>query len=220
MGVAGFEVTRRLAASPEPGPDRPESLVPRGPDAEVLALRNSVKTLSHENQDLAIRLAALELSPQGSQRIQGEGILEVARFEAFEAEVREWMGRSKTEQAENAPHQISADVRLAMDVIQAERAAEGERIREQKIAAALERSVQHWQQALQLDQHQTAAMRQALEANQQRNAELTTAWKSGNPEGLDLEAVKADNQTTFRTELQGFLTGEQYNTFTESKAPR
>ncbi|MCB9914019.1 MAG: hypothetical protein H6828_02585 [Planctomycetes bacterium] len=186
------------------GSNAAQGLTPLGED-EQGGLQEQLASLGRKNEELAMRLAALERRG-GSAReaVASEGGEDLAQLQADIAELAAALKDPQSAQSTT----LRTSVRLAMDQIREEESAERDREREDREITRIDERLTELQGQLGLDQVQMKSMREVLLVESTKRNELFNTMRDGGG-GMDRGAIRTamtDLRDQTRTSLSTILT--------------
>lgn len=207
VGAASAAGTATLLA-----PSTPERAQVAAADPKVKVDYDSqLRELHKENEDLLMRIAALESRPATAASAREP----ISVDDGFEDEVRSWMASFADEQGQ-VPEAFVASVGEALDQIRDKE----EKARQEKMladqAARLEERLTQLREELGLSQYQVDEMRGVLTAQNERRTELFAGgWQNVDREAMrtGMESIRDDTQKA----LGGILTPEQLDGYRQSE---
>ncbi len=202
LGSASAAVTSSLL-SPDPVD---EVISEVSPSVDLVA---QLDALREENAALSSRLMALELRPIPSERVPAQASL----TPAFEEEVRAFMKEVETDTGVT-PVALQLKVQDALSVIREQEETQRQQVKRQQRDEWIASTIQKIAPELDLNQFQIEEMQRTWTAKSDADAELTRLWKSGDRANEDIGEIKRSNEERHQVTLQGFLSGEQYESYT------
>jgi hypothetical protein len=210
--VGSYALTALFApASSAPQTSTPQALTPVQAGGSG-ALEGEVAALRKENNDLALRLAALEsrASRTAEQVDSGDAAGDLAALEAQIRELAQAMENPQSAQASGFRNLVASTLEEVRAQEEEERRAE----REQRDVDRIVERMDEYAQELGLDAVQKKSMQDVLIAESGRRGELFTSMRDGNiPRDEVRDAFGALREET-QAKLSNILTGpqlEQYN---------
>jgi len=199
----------------EPPPTEAVSVRPSATDA-VADLAARLSELAAENRELRERLAALERRPAPSVRRQpvaGDWASKEELAELREELLAALAARGAEGSAAAAdPAELEQRVASTLSKLRHAEAVEKVRSYHEERSERLEETLPKIEEWLELAPYQTEAMRTALLAQYEREAELVRRWEAGEDSELLGEQKTADREA-HRADVTVFLTPAQLETY-------
>jgi len=174
--------------------------------------------LERRIQALSTRLDVLELASASNEPVPIDGFATHAELEALRAEVAalqdiraQDVGAAPLAETPAFKEQVADTLSEIRKDEQLEKVKSWQEQRTEK----LEASLPQYQEWLDLTAWQTNELRDALEARYEREEELVRLWEEGADDEV-LGAAKTGSRTSFLSDLEVFLTPEQYETWSTS----
>ena len=176
------------------------------PDAKLVA---QIQALREENTLLNERVSTLELRPVLTERVAAVDNSD------FEEEVRAFMAKNEVKGGAT-PVALQSKVESALTAIREQEDIEQAEIARQKRDRWISDTIGKAAPELGLTQFQTDEMNHTWIAKAEADAELGRIWESGNEaDRANIGALKEANDERHQANLQGFLSTDQYDQYTE-----
>ncbi|MDE0891489.1 MAG: hypothetical protein OSB14_04835 [Planctomycetota bacterium] len=176
------------------------------PDAKLVA---QIQALREENTLLNERVSTLELRPVLTERVAAVDNSD------FEEEVRAFMAKNEVKGGAT-PVALQSKVESALTAIREQEDIEKAEIARQKRDRWISSTIENAAPELGLTQFQTDEMNRTWIAKAEADAELGRIWESGNEaDRANIGALKEANDERHQANLQGFLSTDQYDQYTE-----
>ena len=176
------------------------------PDAKLVA---QIQALQEENTLLNERVSTLELRPLPTERVAAVDNSD------FEEEVRAFMAKNEVKGGAT-PVALQSKVENALTAIREQEDIEEAEIARQKRDSWISGTIEKYAPELGLTQFQTDEMNRTWIAKAEADAELGRIWESGSEaDRANIGALKETNNERHQANLQGFLSTEQYDQYTE-----
>ena len=176
------------------------------PDAKLVA---QIQALREENTLLNERVSTLELRPVLTERVAAVDNSD------FEEEVRAFMAKNEVKGGAT-PVALQSKVESALTAIREQEDIEQAEIARQKRDRWISDTIGKAAPELGLTQFQTDEMNRTWIAKAEADAELGRIWESGNEaDRANIGALKEANDERHQANLQGFLSTDQYDQYTE-----
>jgi hypothetical protein len=202
LGAASAAVTSSLLNTTNESALVSEAL----PDVKLLA---QFQALQAENAALSERISTLELRPVPTERVAAIDNSD------FEEEVRAFMAQKKGG-GEATPVALQSKVESALTAIREQEDIEKAEIARQRRDRWISDTIAKSAEELGLTQFQTEEMNRTWIANAEAEAELGRIWQFGSEaERANIGALKGENRERHQANLQGFLSPDQYDQYTE-----
>lgn len=202
LGAASAAVTSSLLNTTNEAALVSEAL----PDVKLLA---QVQALQVENASLSERISTLELRPVPTERVAAIDNSD------FEEEVRAFMAKNEVKGGAT-PVALQSKVANALTAIREQEDIEKAEIARQKRDSWISGTIEKYAPELGLTQFQTDEMNRTWIAKAEADAELGRIWESGNEaDRANIGSLKEANDERHQANLQGFLSTDQYDQYTE-----
>lgn len=179
------------------------------PDAQLGA---RVEELAEENRALRDRIAMLENRPAPVTRVPVlDGLVSQEEFTAFQEEVRDALGTTAPETSVGDPG-LRDQVALVLSEIRKGESVDKARSGLEQSAERIDATMGKVDEWLELSPDQSEAMRSALLARYERDAELVRLWEAGEDEEI-LGEIKTTNRADHLDEVSRFLTPDQFDRY-------
>lgn len=211
-GAGGALVARTLTPQ-GPAPARlgaSEGLSPGGEAPEV-ALLEELEALRRQNDDLALRLAALERGGRSTVR-EDLGEEDPQELAALQQQVTDLAAALKNPQSPEAAS-LRSSVRVAMEQIREEESVERDREREDRNLARIDERLNELQTELGLDSVQMKSMREVMLVQSQKRSELFESMREGSMDRSEIRSQMGALRDETNTSLQGILTPMQFEDY-------
>ena len=198
LGSASAAITSALLSE-----DKIEVVPEAAPSVDLIAQLDALRA---ENAKLSERISDLELRPVPSERVS------VVEDTEFEEEVRAFMDRmDKTEAA--SPVALQSKVEDALTSIRQQEAFQKQQVKDQHRDEWISTRIEKIAPELGLTQFQTEEMQRTWIARSEMDAELGRLWQAGEIDSQQAGEIKAANNERHQANLQGFLSTQQYETY-------
>ena len=198
LGSASAAVTSSLLSE-----EKVEVVAEAGPSVDLLAQLDALRA---ENAKLSERISDLELIPPPTERVSAVDTSE------FEEEVRAWM--EQVEKGDKAsPVVLQSKVADALSTIRQQEAFQKQQVKEQHRDEWVSARIEKIAPELGLTQFQTEEMQRTWIARSEMDAELGRLWEAGEIDSQQAGEIKAANHEQHQANLQGFLSAQQYETY-------
>ena len=202
LGSASAAITSSLLSADNTTEVVSEAL----PDVKLLA---QVQALQEENATLSERISALELRPVPTERVAAVDNSD------FEEEVRAFMAKNEVKGGAT-PVALQSKVENALTAIREQEEIEKAEVARQKRDRWIANTIDKYSSDLGLTQFQTEEMNRTWIAKAEADAELGRIWESGTEtDRANIGALKEANNERHQANLQGFLSTDQYDQYTE-----
>jgi len=202
LGSASAAITSSLLSADNTTEVVSEAL----PDVKLLA---QVQALQEENATLSERISALELRPVPTERVAAVDNSD------FEEEVRAFMAKNEVKGGAT-PVALQSKVESALTAIREQEEIEKAEVARQKRDRWIANTIDKYSSDLGLTQFQTEEMNRTWIAKAEADAELGRIWESGSEaDRANIGALKEANNERHQANLQGFLSTDQYDQYTE-----
>jgi len=202
LGSASAAITSSLLSADNTTEVVSEAL----PDVKLLA---QVQALQEENATLSERISALELRPVPTERVAAVDNSD------FEEEVRAFMAKNEVKGGAT-PVALQSKVENALTAIREQEEIEKAEVARQKRDRWIANTIDKYSSDLGLTQFQTEEMNRTWIAKAEADAELGRIWESGSEaDRANIGALKEANNERHQANLQGFLSTDQYDQYTE-----
>jgi hypothetical protein len=177
------------------------------PDVKLLA---QIQALQDENTTLSERISALELRPVPTERVAAVDNSD------FEEEVRAFMEKNDGAKGGATPVALKSKVENALTAIREQEEIEKAEVARQKRDRWIADTIDKYSADLGLTQFQSEEMNRTWIAKAEADAELGRIWESGSEtDRANIGALKEANNERHQANLQGFLSTDQYDQYTE-----
>ena len=202
LGAASAAVTSSLLNTT----NEPVLVSEAKPDVKLLA---QVQAIQEENATLSERISALELRPVPTERVAAIDNSD------FEEEVRAFMAKNEVKGGAT-PVALQSKVESALTAIREQEDIEKAEVARQKRDRWISSTIEKAAPELGLTQFQTEEMNRTWIAKAEADAELGRIWESGSEtDRANIGALKEANNERHQANLQGFLSTDQYDQYTE-----
>ena len=202
LGSASAAITSSLLSADNTTEVVSEAL----PDVKLLA---QVQALQEENATLSERISALELRPVPTERVAAVDNSD------FEEEVRAFMAKNEVKGGAT-PVALQSKVENALTAIREQEEIEKAEVARQKRDRWIADTIDKYSADLGLTQFQSEEMNRTWIAKAEADAELGRIWESGSEtDRANIGALKEANNERHQANLQGFLSTDQYDQYTE-----
>ena len=202
LGAASAAVTSSLLNTT----NAPALVSEAVPDAKLVA---QIQALQEENTLLNERISTLELRPVLTERVAA------VDNSAFEEEVRAFMAKNEVKGGAT-PVALQSKVESALTAIREQEDIEEAEIARQKRDRWISSTIEKAAPELGLTQFQTEEMNRTWIAKAEADAELGRIWESGSEtDRANIGSLKEANDERHQANLQGFLSTDQYDQYTE-----
>jgi cell division protein FtsB len=202
LGAASAAVTSSLLNTT----NAPALVSEAVPDAKLVA---QIQALQEENTLLNERVSTLELRPVLTERVAA------VDNSAFEEEVRAFMAKNEVKGGAT-PVALQSKVESALTAIREQEDIDKAEIARQRRDRWISDTIAKSAEELGLTQFQTEEMNRTWIANAEAEAELGRIWQSGSEaERANIGVLKNENRERHQANLQGFLSPDQYDQYTE-----
>jgi hypothetical protein len=203
LGSASAAITSSLLSADNTTEIVSEAL----PDVKLLA---QVQALQEENATLSERISALELRPVPTERVAAVDNSD------FEEEVRAFMEKNNGAKGGATPVALQSKVENALTAIREQEEIEKAEVARQKRDRWIADTIDRYSSDLGLTQFQSEEMNRTWIAKAEADAELGRIWESGSEtDRANIGALKEANNERHQANLQGFLSTDQYDQYTE-----
>jgi len=218
-GVGGAFVSQTLLAPADAHRPVEESLgLEPGSDVDAGALAEQVAVLRQKNDDLLMRLSALENRMGSSLReeVPTESSEEVAALQRQVVQLA--MALDNPASAESVS--LRKAVGTALEDIRAAEEAEREKEREEREARRMDEQVVRLTEELGLDTSQAKDLRNLLDSEKLKRDELFATMRDGTMNREDMREAMGTLRDDWNTALAGILTPAQLQTYNDSNLGR
>lgn len=218
-GVGGAFVSQALLAPADVHRPVEESLaLEPGSDVDAGALAEQVAALSRKNDDLVMRLSALENRMGSSLReeVPTESSEEIAALQRQVVQLA--MALDNPASAESVS--LRKAVGSALEDIRAAEEAEREKEREEREARRMDEQVARLTEELGLDSGQAKDMRNLMDSERLKREELFATMRDGTMNREDMRDSMGSLRDDWNTALAGILTPAQLQTYNDSNLGR
>jgi hypothetical protein len=199
LGSASAAVTSSLLSE-----DKVEVVAEAGPSIDLLAQLDALRA---ENAKLSERLSDLELIPPPTERVSAVDTTE------FEDEVRAWM--AQMEKGDKAsPVALQSKIENALSTIREQEAFQKQEVKIQRREEWGYSMIEKFAPDLGLTQFQTEEMGRTWIAKAAMDDELGRLWEAGEVPREEIGQIKAANEERHQANLQGFLSTQQFEDYT------
>lgn len=203
LGSASAAITSSLLSADNTTEIVSEAL----PDVKLLA---QIQALQDENTTLSERISALELRPVPTERVAA------VDNSGFEEEVRAFMEKNDGAKGGATPVALQSKVENALTAIREQEEIEKAEVARQKRDRWIADTIDKYSADLGLTQFQSEEMNRTWIAKAEADAELGRIWESGSEaDRANIGALKEANNERHQANLQGFLSTDQYDQYTE-----
>jgi hypothetical protein len=198
LGSASAAITSSLLSE-----ERVEVVAEAAPSIDLVAQLDALRA---ENAKLSERLSDLELIPPPTERVSAVDTTE------FEDEVRAWM--AQMEKGDKAsPVALQSKVENALTSIRQQEATQKQQLKDERRDEWISTRIEKIAPDLGLNQFQTEEMQRTWIARSEMDAELGRLWEAGEINSEQAGEIKAANHEQHQANLQGFLSAQQYETY-------
>ena len=218
-GTGGALVARALVPA-DSAPERTsasEGLSP-GDTSDDTALLEALEALRLQNDDLALRLAALERSDRSSVR-EDLGAAPTEDLAAIQKQVTDLAAALQNPQSAEAAS-LRSSVRVAMDQIREEESAERDRERADRNIERIDERLTELQTELGLDQVQMKSMREVMLVQTDKRSALFASMRDGSMDRGEIREQMGVLRDETNASLQGILTPMQYEDYEKLEGDR
>lgn len=204
LTISGLALLTNLNSSPEGA--RVEPTVKN--DTGLNQVRDEIAALRGELNDLSGRLEVLASRPVAPSRIPAGDLVEQSDIDALRAELLEELG-----DARKAPGAagLKQGVAVALEEVRAEERDAKVAARSEAMMSKLDEQMPKYQQDLGLTTSQAEGLRGVLQARNERYAEMSRLWESGDRAAAG--ELKSSESETHQLELQSVLNQQQIEQF-------